>query len=260
MWSATSNEGASMRAHVGPLAFAVALAFGVGMAEAGSVTKEHDADPPWCCRPLTYNWSGIYVGGHVAGAHAQTDWVFTDPLLAPESIDHSEFGFIGGAQAGLQWHWQRLVIGAEVSYSWGSIEDSIGSIVQPGVTLTSEVRNLLLVTGKLGYAFEHMLAYAKGGWASADVDFRSTTTATGALLTSSSGRENGWTAGLGLEYAINHFTTIGIEYDFVHLNVDTRSQLPGTSTAIDAGVDIQTVMARLNFKLGPRAGEYGPLK
>ncbi len=78
-------------------------------------------------------------------------------------------------------------------------------------------------------------------------------TGAGTLLTSSSGRENGWTAGASLEYALWDHVILGVEYDYVQLNTGNRNQIPAAGppgTQVEAGVDIQTVTARLSFKFG----------
>jgi outer membrane immunogenic protein len=245
-----------MRAHVGPKAIAAAFALSVCAGAASA------AEPCayFCASAYPYNWSGIYAGGHAGVEHSQIDWNFTAPATATEPLDQSHLGFIGGVQGGVQWQWHRTVLGAEVSYSWDNIEDTTLSSLTPGTSLTSEVHNLLLVNGKVGYAYENFLAYAKGGWASGDVDFRSTVTATGALATSSSGRENGWTAGIGVDYALTEHISIGVEYNYIKLDAGPRDQVAGPagaagSVASDGSIDIQSVVARLNFKLGPRAPE-----
>jgi outer membrane immunogenic protein len=253
------QQGAGMRAHIGLRAAAVAFAFSLGIGAASAGDRYDGLTYPGA---LPYNWSGIYFGGHAGGEHTAIAWTFTNPT---ETMDQSHLGFIGGVQGGAQWQWSSVVLGAEVSYRWANIEETSGSILQPGFSLTSEVRNLLLVTGKVGVAWENLLAYAKGGWASGDVDFRSSVTATGVLATSSSGRENGWIAGVGLDYALTQHISIGVEYDYVRLNADPRDQIPGPagvagSQAVNGGIDIQTVMARLNFKFGPRPAEFVPVK
>ena len=42
----------------------------------------------------------------------------------------------------------------------------------PGTTFSSNVSDLLIVAGKLGYAQDRWVAYAKAGYASADFDLR----------------------------------------------------------------------------------------
>ena len=75
------------------------------------------------------------------------------------------------------------------------------------------------------------------GYANADVEFSA------AGLTASK-RAGGSVAGLGLEYGLTPHITIGAEYNWVKLNGSTTG-------VIDAGVDIQTLTGRLNFKFGP---------
>jgi hypothetical protein len=62
--------------------------------------------------------------------------------------------------------------------------------------------------------------------------------------------------GGGFEYGFNPYISAGIEYDFSRINIGDRNQIvtPGFNvpeTVTSAHADIQTVMARLNFKLFP---------
>jgi outer membrane immunogenic protein len=182
---------------------------------------------------LDYNWTGIYVGGHLGGAIANWDWT---SAVTGEPTEHTGSGFAGGAQIGLQKQWDWIVVGAEVSYTWADLEGSKSSAAIAGTTLTSEASNLLLVTGRLGFAWQNVLAYVKGGYASADISFS-------AFGLTASKRADGSVAGLGLEYGLTPHVTIGAEYDWLMLS--------GSGTnARDADVDIQTLTARVSFKFG----------
>jgi outer membrane immunogenic protein len=270
------------------LAAAAIMAMGTGLpigtASADGVVRS--ADPYIYAAPadvrLTYDWTGFYVGGQVGGANASTkandDSIhnpdcFQVPSLCPpestlatERLGLSSNGFVGGGFVGLQKQWSWLVFGAEVGYHWINQSASSVSALESAILrsnpasgidptkLSTNVQNLFLVTGKFGWAYDNILAYFKGGWASGDVDFRTSSTLTGALLTTSSGRESGWTAGAGLEYALREHLILGVEYNYVELNPGTRTQnAVGTGpvgTHIQAGVDIQSVTARLSFKFG----------
>ena len=183
---------------------------------------------------LDYNWTGIYFGGHVGGAVAEWNWTAAG---TGEPTKHNDAGFAGGAQVGLQKQWDWIVVGAEVSYTWADLGSTKPSALLVGTSLTSQASDLLLVTGRLGFAWQNILAYVKGGYANADVTF------SGLGLTASK-RADGSVAGLGLEYGLTPHITIGAEYDWVKLNGTT-------SGVLDAGVHIQTLTARLNFKFGP---------
>jgi len=195
-----------------------------------------------------YDWSGIYFGGQLGADNARNAW--TNDLTL-ENVEQSTTGFVGGGHAGLQKQWSWIVVGAEVSYLWMDQSGSVGSVTVPGVTLSSRVRNLTLLTGKFGWAWQNLLATFRAGWATGEVDFRATATGIG-LLTSSSGRESGWTAGAFIEYALWDHVILGAEYDYVQFNAD-RTQAstavgPLVPTHVHAGVDIQSLTARLTFK------------
>jgi len=213
---------------------------------------------------LTYDWTGIYFGGQAGGVYSQIEWTYDG---TGDSLEHMHTGFIGGAHAGVQKQFSWIVLGAEVSYLWMDQPESSTSVnpLFPDVSLSSNVHNLMLVSGKFGWAWENILASFKGGWASADVDFRTRQTSTGALLTSSSSRENGWTAGAGIEYAVWDHVIVGVQYDYVQLNTGTRTQTPTAigpvgPTHTNGGVDIQSVTARLSFKFRGSRPESVPVK
>jgi outer membrane immunogenic protein len=206
--------------------------------------------PPICCEVayFGYDWSGLYLGGHAGMAFMGSQWT----IAGPGQIEHSGNGFAGGVQIGLQKQWGNMVAGLEVSYTGLDADvTSHTSFLGVPVTRSSEVSNLILVTGRLGYANDNLLAYAKAGYATADVDFGFTFGGT-ATAGSSSEREHGWTAGVGLEYAIRDNIILGIEYNFVHLNADDRVLAPSPVVAVDGDVDVQSILARVSFKFGAR--------
>src|SRR5262249_31070853 len=148
--------------------------------------------------------------------------------------------------------WGQAVVGAELSYTWADLAGTSSSSVIVGATRTSELNNLFLATVRLGATWQNMLAYGKGGYASADVAMR--TSAADTFAISSSGREQGWVAGLGFEYGIRPDIIIGVEYDFIHLDFGTREiiqTLPIATSITNGGVDVQTLLARLTFKFEP---------
>ena len=202
------------------------------------------APDPYAYRPapvfLEYNWTGIYVGAHAGVGTAGWDWS-NDSLLLQEK-DQRRTAFVGGTHIGIQKQWNRIVVGAEISYSWADLGSTGGSTVVAGTTHSSTMNDLLMVTGRLGAVDQNMLAYFKGGFASADIGLQSNGPG-GALITSSRDREYGWVGGLGFEYGWRPDIIVGVEYDFVHFSAG-NNQLSG-------GVDIQTLMARVNYKFGP---------
>jgi outer membrane immunogenic protein len=211
-----------------------------------------------------YDWSGIYIGAHAGAAFATSEWRTVGSIAGDlPRIEPTANGFAGGVQIGVQKQWGGTVAGLELSYTALDGEVTSGSnLLGAEVKRSSEVSNLVLVTGRFGFANENLLAYAKGGYASADVDFGIAIGAPVDLAGSSSEREHGWTAGLGLEYAIRDNLILGVEYNYVRLNADTRVLTPAVIPTADGGIDLQSIVARLSFKFGahPDAGPGVPTK
>lgn len=207
-----------------------------------------------------YTWSGFYLGLQAGGAWSEDTWT-TFNGGASGSVKADDSSYLVGGQAGIMGQWGRFVAGVEVSYAGVKLENQ-GNITGGGAEF--RVKDLLLATGRLGYAFDRSLIYAKGGWANAEVEANVFTGAT--LSGTSGGRESGWTVGGGWDYAITRSVSIGVEYNYIRLDVDDRTYKlePGFSCSPTCGsrdVDptIQTVALRLNFKIGDDSA-YAPLK
>jgi opacity protein-like surface antigen len=213
---------------------------------------------------FVFDWSGFYVGGHLGLGHAQaesTETIFPDdPFnLVGVTYGQSETSVTGGVQAG----WQRqfgtkLVVGVEAGFSllrFDTTEDSPLAAefpdLLPALRRSVEVGDIFMLTARLGYTDGRWLAYAKGGLASAEVDVGYRDLSTGAT-TSSGGRETGWTAGVGIDYALTQNLFLGIEYNYVHFRADiTPPVVPVVPTDFsDVEVDIQNVVVRLNYRFG----------
>jgi outer membrane immunogenic protein len=204
-----------------------------------------------------YDWSGIYIGSHVGAATAA--W---DRRLSPlEEIRQHAYSAAGGVQLGVQKQWSSLLLGVEVSYTWADLGASSNSAIFPGVARTHDLNELLMLAGRVGVTWQSYLAYTKVGYAGADIGFRST--GPSGLLTSASAWEQGWLVGLGIEYGIRPDITIGVEYDYIHLNVGTLEQLATPLGVVGIGsgsVEVQSVLARVNYKFAPGWLEWAPLR
>jgi outer membrane immunogenic protein len=94
---------------------------------------------PIAYAPQIYNWSGIYVGGHIGESYSSSSW--TDPFNAASNDDFNSWGFLGGAQVGANAQFNRLVIGVEGDFSWlnstNSGTDSMGEALNTNVQWTA---------------------------------------------------------------------------------------------------------------------------
>jgi outer membrane immunogenic protein len=90
--------------------------------------------------------------------------------LVGTNFDIDASGIIGGGQAGFNYQTGPWVIGVEGSVAGSDLDSTIRSPFFPtSDSYSADVDFLTTVTGRIGYAQGKWLAYAKGGWAGADV-------------------------------------------------------------------------------------------
>ena len=123
-----------------------------------------------------YDWSGAYIGFNAGGVWYDIDRTFPNSALAGVA-NHSTSGSDGifGFHAGAQWQWGAWVLGAEAALSGCFRECRINSGTLPVPPFTantfseSKITNLFTVGPRLGYAWDRVMVYATGGYASADL-------------------------------------------------------------------------------------------
>jgi outer membrane immunogenic protein len=238
-----------------------AIGLGVGvLALAGISLPSSAADlrtPPPARAPvvapvLLYNWSGFYIGGHIGAVGGDKDW--TDVTFAPfpDGSHHVE-GFLAGGQAGFNWQAGNWVFGIEGQASWTNADDSHLCLVNFGLTCATEMNWLGSVAGRVGYAFNNVLLYAKGGFAFANEDYIQSVTGTGVVFaTAEDETRTGWMVGVGLEYGFTPNWSIKVEYNFMDFGNDTFNLvLPGTgvvSSVEDIDQQLHVVKAGINYR------------
>ncbi len=207
-----------------------------------------------------YNWSGFYIGGNLG-------WGFSSPS-ASDSLGSSiasttSQSFLGGGQVGANWEFgPGIVIGAEADFDWLPNTSNAITVTAPGgapvATATINNRWLTLVDARLGYAWDRLLVYGKGGWAFGGVSNSNLNVGATPLLASASSSNNGWTAGAGLEYAFWGTWSARVEYDFVRLNNATYTVSGAASNGVFANDvitsnnrQINLITVGLNYKFGP---------
>ena len=155
-------------------------------------------------------WTGFYVGAHFGGVWSSATW--TDPLSGM-SDNPKPSSFLGGAQTGVNWQADNWVLGAEATISGMRLEGK--AIDGAGFAHTIRANYLVTTTGRLGYAFDPTLVYAKGG--AAFTGERNDVTIPGSLVVASTGTltQVGTTVGGGAEYMFDTNWSARLEYDFI---------------------------------------------
>jgi outer membrane immunogenic protein len=173
-----------------------------------------------------YNWSGIYIGGNL-GAGWNSTGSITDNLTPASTFGTTtNTSFLGGGQIGVNYEfWGGVVVGAEVMFDWlpntsNTINVSNTNAAGTTNTATATINNRWLTTaiGKLGYAWDRVLLYGKGGGAWVGTNNPSITVGgTSASFATNSSNNFGWTAGLGVEWAFYGNWSARAEWDYVRL-------------------------------------------
>jgi outer membrane immunogenic protein len=178
---------------------------------------------PPAYHPVIYDWSGIYGGVNLGGGLLE-DLITTTTATAlePAGIKTrlSPFSVVAGAQAGFNYQIQQVVLGAEGTFSWSNIS---GTQVTPSLlptfsqTSTSTPRWYATATGKIGFAANDFLYYAKGGAAWMGVNNTQTVSAGAGNVSSQTivNTRTGFTVGGGIEFGMTENLSVRIEYDFL---------------------------------------------
>jgi len=238
---------------LGSLAACVLAAGTVGSAKGADLGAAPMGAP---MAPLLYSWSGCYVGGFIGGAWSK-DTVFTDlgnaafgsfsgGLTTPRveathswNVPLTSAAIVGG-NVGCNWQpfASSWVVGVEAEGAWLSMSNTeFDPFVSPNLRVDQarpgsqpDVRGSASVgdwyasiTGRLGYAFDRVLIYGKGGVAfvpvSASVIDACFEVRQGcgnfAINTFSSDTVTAWTAGGGIEFAWGIGWSAKVEYMFI---------------------------------------------
>ena len=116
-----------------------------------------------------HDWAGFYLGGNLDAANGTSS--FSDTIRpTPSTFSSSNSAsFIGGGQLGINYEFRSgLVVGAEAMFDRlaNSPTTFTASNMRAGTgTGTINNRWITTVTGKVGFAWDRLLAYGKAGGA-----------------------------------------------------------------------------------------------
>lgn len=206
-----------------------------------------------------YDWSGFYVGLNAGGASSHKCWDNVN-LLAVREGCHDATGGVAGGQIGFRWQSGGWVFGVEAQGDWAALKGSNASIPvgtllgTPLLTNQTKVDAIGLFTGQLGYAWDNVLWYVKGGAALTDDRYNGLITGTNTLIDTATETRWGGAVGTGVEIAIAPSWSVALEYDHLFMgnrNISFTTPGAGSLTRIDRisqDVDMGTV--RVNYRWG----------
>jgi outer membrane immunogenic protein len=241
------------------LAAAIGLvALGMAPALAADLPAQtYSKTPVWI--PAAYDWSGFYLGINGGGALSRECWTLNSQAGAPvtptspEGCHTAKGGLVGG-QMGYRLQSAGWVFGVELQGDWAALSASNASLaaLNPGINQT-KIDVISLLTGQIGYAWNNVLVYVKGGAALADDRFSSLFTGTSTVFNHNHETRVDGTVGAGLEFSLVPDWSVAFEYDHLFMgntNVNFAATALGVARSdnISQGVDIGLI--KLNYRYG----------
>jgi outer membrane immunogenic protein len=185
---------------------------------------------------LPFSWTGCYLGGFAGGAWTGDVRVF-DPYGNFVGVPFDTWGysidnsFIGGGTAGCNWQptGTPWVVGIEGEFGYMSLKgsgfDPLSFPFGPNALFASTKigDGYGMITGRVGYAVDRVLFYAKGGVAFVDESVtvaHPTLPAFGipAVAVTVDNNDARWTVGGGVEWAFVNNWTLKAEYMAIGLD------------------------------------------
>lgn len=186
------------------------------------VEPEIEVYEPLPVQPTSYDWTGVYLGAMLGYTWAEYN---------PDALnDLDDKGYVAGAYTGFNFQSGSLVFGVEGDFASIGLDDSSG-----GTSFETDMAGS--VRGRVGYAFDRILAYGTGG-----VAFANITADDGTV--SDENWHSGYTVGAGLETAMTENILARVEYLYSDFGEETYN----LTTNTDADLTSHTVRAGLGYK------------
>lgn len=271
-------------AALGFLAFGLASTASVAPAQAADIAVPGPAYYPKSFPPpAIYDWTGIYVGFHVGGGML-TDSVSQNGASAnnfnlASSGNLRPAGVIGGGQLGANFEFPPWVVGIEGTWTDSAISGSTlipcsGCRVAVPPSLAMSIPNerftshnlwFAALTGRVGYAANDWLFYAKAGGAWMHVSYTedliggglSTAVppiASGTTVNTQviSDNRSGFTVGAGIEFGLVENLSGKIEYDFYDFG--SKNYNFNAITPVSVRSNLHALTVGLNYKFNWSGG------
>src|SRR5690349_9228343 len=242
-------------AAAGLVALSIAPAFGADLA-----ARPYTKAPP-IVAPI-YNWGGFYIGVNGGGGSARKCWDINNAVgvaIAPLAEGcHDASGGLAGGQIGYRWQMTNWVFGLEAQGDWADLTGSNTSLLTAPFRIfnnNTKVDAIGLFTGQVGYAWNNVLWYVKGG-AAATHDKYSGQIA-GVTFDTASETRWGGAVGTGIEFGFAPGWSVAVEYDHLfmgnHNNTfgfTAASGVAGISRVDNIRQDVDMGTVRVNYTFG----------
>jgi high affinity Mn2+ porin len=256
--------------------FVVGAVIGVALASAEPARGADNllatkAPPP--AAPISYDWTGFYVGAHLGYASGSSNWSATQaggstPSLGGSLDLFNSFdifkgtgSYFLGLQAGYNYMFaSRFLLGVESDVSFPSVlggSQTISSALIGQASYLDHVEFSGTVRGRIGYAPGNWLFYATGGFAYSYDQLTRTqlagvpaggTVVPGQVENSFMVPRVGSAVGGGVELALSSSWVARLEY--LYTDYGSRSvTFPAAAQRFDSDLAVQSIRAGLDYRL-----------
>ena len=210
-----------------------------------------------------YDWTGFYIGINGGGGSAHKCWTETNDIalgvgIRPQGCHDATGGTVGG-QIGYRWQASSWVFGVEAQGNWADFKGSNTSLVFPNSRNETRVEAFGLFTGQVGYAWNNVLLYVKGGAAVTSDKYRTfDILPANLLLDTASETRWGGVAGAGVEFGFAPNWSVAFEYDHLFMG-DRDLRFTSVGNRLPAGIfvasdrirqDVDLATVRVNYRFG----------
>jgi outer membrane immunogenic protein len=221
--------------------------------------KPYTKAPPVVAATI-YDWGGFYGGFNAGGGSSRNCWnLITNAGVAINSAANREGcnsagGAAVGGQIGYRYQMANWVFGVEAQGDWADFSSTNRNLLLPTLSDRSRVDGFGLFTGQVGYAFNNVLGYIKGGGAVVGDKYNTMNFATNMLVNTANTTRWGATVGAGIEYGFAPNWSVGVEYDHLFMgtkNLNFVTPAGATTMVHNISQDVDIGLVRVDYRFGP---------
>jgi len=233
----------------------VALGAAAPAVAADLAARPYTKAPPMI--QAAYDWSGFYIGLNGGGGTSHQTWDLVGGL---SEGSHDATGGTVGGQVGYRWQTGPIVFGVEAQGNWADISgDNVSNLFAADRNRT-KIDAFGLFTGQVGYSWNNVLLYAKGGAAVVDDKYTVVGIPSGLQVATASETRWGGVVGVGFEYGFAPNWSAGLEYDHIFLGTNGNNLTTPVGALVNAESirqDVDLFTARINYRFGgPLVARY----
>ena len=199
-------------------ALAIALLGSVSATAFAADLPSRKEAPVYIAPAPVFSWTGFYVGAEFGGQWGKNSTSLVNnftgnTLLTTGSYNTS--GVVGGGLIGYNYQINQFVLGIEGDLTGSSNQGRFSTVNALGFAASqnSQYGFGAGVRGRLGWALDHTLIYATGGWAYETIDQTYANPFVNNFVQQRiSTDRSGYTVGGGVEYAFNYNWSARLEY------------------------------------------------